>query len=351
MINIEIKELKNSKIEIIGTIPADEFEGYREKAVKNLSSNIKIPGFRKGHVPEKVLVQKAGESAILEEMADIALQKEYPGIITKNKIEAIGAPKISITKIAKGNPLEFKVVVSVMPNIELADYKAIAKKIINKSGKKDTIEVTDKEIEDTIMEIRKMRAKTVGNEKDKDNKSEKSKTELPELDDKFVKTLGDFKTVRDFKTKLKENIQKEKEQKARDKKKGEIIENIIKDSNIPLPDVLVESELDRMIAQFKDDIIRAGGTLEEYMKHIKKSIEEIRKEWRTDAEKRAKSQLILNKIATIEKITAPKEEVEKQVNHLIEHYKDADPERARIYVDTILTNEKVFEFLEKQGAK
>jgi trigger factor len=359
---IEIKKLENSEIEITGAIPTKDLVVHKEKAVKNLSANIKVQGFRKGHVPENILVQKIGEGAILEEMAELALRDEYPKIVIENKIDAIGRPEVSITKIAKDNPLEFKIKVAVMPEVELADYKAIAKKIM---AKKESIEVTEKEIEDTIAEIRKMRAQAAAAQKERENEEgnedEKAEVpagtevpltsgkELPEFNDEFVKTLGDFKDVEDFKEKLKSNLKQEKEKKSGDKKKAETIESIIKNSTISLPNILIESELDKMTAQFKDDVMRAGGTFEEYLKHIKKTGEDIRKEWRTDAEKRAKSQLIVNKIAIEEKIIAPKEEIDKQVKQLLEHYKDADPQRARVYIETVLTNEKVFEFLENQG--
>lgn len=340
--NIEIKELGGSEIEITGAIPAETYGAHRGKAVKNLSANIELPGFRKGHIPEKVLVQKMGDMAILEEMADLALRDAYPHIIIDNKIDAIGRPKVVITKIAAGNPLEFKITVAIMPEVKLADYKTIALGILSK---KTEVSVGEKEVEETILEIQRMRFK-----REKGNaKMGTEVEEFPPLDDAFVKTLGDFESVADFKAKLTENIRREKERKELDKKRAEVLEALIKDSEITLPDVLIEAELDKMIAQLKGDIAQAGGTFEEYLKHIKKTDDDVRKEWRTDAEKRGKTQLILNKIAAEEKILAPEDEIAKQVKHLLDHYKDANPERARIYVETMLTNEEVFKFLEKQG--
>ncbi len=343
--NIEIKKLENSEIEITGSIPAKNLEEYRKKAIRKLSENVEMQGFRKGHVPENILMQKIGPEVVLGEMAEMALHDEYPKIIIENKIDAIGRPEVSITKIAEDNPLEFKIKVAVMPKVEIADYKTIAKKIVRE---KESVEITEKEIEDTILEIKKMRKDATDTTKDKKT-SENKDEELPEFNDDFVKTLGDFKNVSDFREKLKINLQKEKESKIKDKKKSKMLEEIIKNSTISLPEILVESELNKMTAQFKDDVMRAGGTFEEYLKHIKKTEEDIRKEWRTDAEKRAKSQLAINKIAIEEKIIASNDDIEKQVTELLNHYKDADPERVRIHVETVLTNEKVFKFLESQG--
>ena len=115
-----------------------------------------------------------------------------------------------------------------------------------------------------------------------------------------------------------------------------------------MPKILVENELHKMQAQFEDDIARAGLKIDDYLKHIKKSKEDLAKEWTPDAEKRAKVQLIITKIALDEKIVADPEVVKKEVDNLLKTYKDATEDRTRAYVEMMLTNEKVFEWLENQ---
>ena len=141
MTNLEIKKLPGSETEISGEIEADVFESFRNEAVKELSAEVKIDGFRPGNAPEKVLINKVGESALLETMAEIALQKEYQKILEENKIFAIGRPQITITKIAKNNPLGFKIKMATVPEITLPDYKKIASGI-KEDGKEN---ITDEE--------------------------------------------------------------------------------------------------------------------------------------------------------------------------------------------------------------
>ena len=169
---------------------------------------------------------------------------------------------------------------------------------------------------------------------------------MPELNDELVKKLGDFKDVSDFKVKIKDILTKEKENKAREKKRLGIADKIISESKMSLPNVIIANELDKMEAQFSSDIEKMGMKVEDYLKHLKKSFEDLRKEWKPDAEKRAKLQIVLNRIAISEKIEADKDEVEKESKHLLEHYKDANPEKAKEYVEMVMTNQKVFEFLE-----
>ncbi len=347
--NIKIKKLPHSEIEIEGEINVDEMERARVKAVKELSENLSIPGFRKGHIPESVIVQKIGEMAIMEEAAEISLGHEYQHIIIDNKIDAIGKPQITLTKIARGNPLGFKINVAVFPELVLADYKKIAKEEMKLVEK---VEITEKEVTDVVNEILKSQAgnnnigTTTQNEEEGDKKPEAK--ELPALTDELVKSLGDFNDVPDFMAKLKENLLKEKESRAAEKKRIKIGEKIVEESKVDLPEILIESELNKMSAQFTGDIERMGLKMDDYLKHIKKTEEEMRKDWRKDAEKRAVLQISLNKIATEEKLIPDQKEIEGEAKHLLEHYKDADPERIRVYVETVLTNEKVFKFLESQ---
>jgi trigger factor len=153
--------------------------------------------------------------------------------------------------------------------------------------------------------------------------------------------------VDDFKTKIKENLLKEKEIKEKDKKRADILEGIIKDSKIEMPKIIVEGELEKMLAQFKDDLAGSGASYDDYLKHIKKTEDDLRKEWRDIAVKRGKSQIILNTIAKENNISATEEEIKKEMENILSHHKDADRFRVRMFVETFLTNDLVFQFLEK----
>jgi trigger factor len=175
-----------------------------------------------------------------------------------------------------------------------------------------------------------------------------AKEELPEFNDDFVKAMGPFQGVEDFKNKLKENIKLEKENQVKEKTRIKIIEKIIEDSAIELPEILIGVELDKILYRMESDITQMGLKFEDYLKHINKTEEDLRKEFRGDAEKKAKLSLILNEIAKMEKIVADEKEVAQEVAAILEHYKDADPERAQIHAENVLTNEKIFQFLENQ---
>ena len=344
-----IKKLDHSEIEVTCSIPSPVWEKYRKQALKSIGEYVKLDGFRKGMIPENVLVSKVGEGAVNEEMAELAISQAYMDILRDNQIDSIGKPKVSITKIATGNPLEFKIVTAVVPEMTLPEYKKIATAEVEKS-KKDKIEVTDKDVEDSILKIRKSRASHEGHDHEKLSPEEHEKAimdSLPEFNDEFVRGLGDFKDIEDFKVKVREMIGENKKDEAREKMRIRIADAIADKTKVELPDIIVETELDRTQSQFSEDIEKMGVKMDDYLKHAKKSLEEIRKDWRPHAEKKAKLQLILNEISKKENIVPTKEEVEAEVSHIIEHYKDADRDRATVYAATVIMNEKVFQWLEK----
>lgn len=350
--NVTIEELKEtSEVAITVTIPKEALALVREEAIANLGKDVEIPGFRKGHVPANILIQKLGEMNILEEAVNIIIPQIYPTIILEKKLAAIGRPKLSLTKLAPGEDAEFKAVTAVLPELTLPDYKKVAKEELAKNT--DTnVEVSNDEVEEAVKIILRNKAHydAVQNTKDPEEaqKIKVSELPIPELTDEHVKTLGAFEDVADFKAKLKENIGKEKELKNRDKTRGALIESLIEKTEGVVPRVLIDAELEKMLGQLKDDVARGGFTFEQYLEQIQKSEEDLRSEWRESAEKKALLQLLLNDIARTEKITADSEQIDKEVAHIKEHHKEADEANIRIYVEQVLTNEQVFKFLEEQ---
>lgn len=343
------ESLPGSLFMIEGELSSEALAAQKNKALEKFQQIVAIDGFRKGHIPEKKLVEHVGELAIVEEEGSLALEKAYEEIIKEVGIMAIGQPRVSITKIAPGQSMGFKIETAVAPEVSLPAYKKLAKAVMTKDEAEIVIE--DTEVEAAIKEIRQNVAhqkfhETAG---DTDHHNHDFKDEdLPELTDDFVKTLGKFESLEDFKAKLKSNILNEKQVKAREKKRIEAMDDIIKDTKVEVPEILIESELIKMIGQFKDSIESMGHTYEQYLEKIKKTDEDIQAEWKPEAKKRATIQLILNKIAADEKLFADEKEVDHQVKELITYYKEADLERMRHYVETMMTNEKVWKFLEAQ---
>jgi FKBP-type peptidyl-prolyl cis-trans isomerase (trigger factor) len=343
--------LPDSEYEIEGEINADIVKEFRKFALESFGQEAKFAGFRPGHVPEKMVVDRFGEVAITEEAGRLALEKHYGEIldkaIDKAKIKPLGSPAVTITKVAPGEAFGFKIKTALMPEVKLKGYGAVAKKIMSE---KTDVAVTDKEIDEAIVDLQKQVAHAEHHEKNPDDHGhDHGDLPLPEVNTEFIKKFGPFETVEAFKEKVKEGITAEKKRKEKEKKRLMVVDELIKTAEVKMPKLLIESELGKMLNELGANLAQMGLNIETYLKHINKTIEDLRKEWVPDAEKRAKTQLILNQVALDEKITVPAEEIQKEVDLVLKQYKDADRTRAEIYIETVLLNEKVWQWFEAQG--
>jgi len=151
---VEIVKLSKSETELKIEVPAEEWQEFLNEVAKELSKDLKIEGFRPGYAPLKLVEEKIGIARILEEAAEHCVHKSYVKAVMENNIEAIGQPEVSILKLAKDNPFEFKAKVTVMPEIKLPDYKKIAVKIERKK-----VSVEEKEVKEALSFVQKSRAK------------------------------------------------------------------------------------------------------------------------------------------------------------------------------------------------
>lgn len=325
-----LKNLPDSEVELIGEVPAEVVGGYRAHALEHIAGDLELPGFRKGKVPHDLALKKVGEIAVLEHAVEDFVKDFYPELVEAQKLDVVGRPDIAITKLAPGNPVGLTFRAALYPEVTLPkDWKTVGAGVPLLPAE----EVKDEEVGQTIESIRQSRKKG---------------EELPELTDEFAKSVGAFETVEALKEQIKKGIGEEKARGMRDKRRGNIIDILVGKVKVEVPKIFVESELDKIMSQMKEDVARFGVTYEDYLKQIGKTEEELRAEFHDQALKRAKLQLTLNKIAAEEKVEADKEAVEKEMKHALEHFPDARPELVRIHIESVMRNEKVLTLLEEQ---
>jgi trigger factor len=369
---ISVETLPGSEVKITGEVPYVYLEKYRKHAVEHVQHGIEIPGFRKGHIPESILIQKVGEMALLSDMAEHSLEDAYRTIVTERKLDVIGHPQVTITKLAKDNPLGFSITVAVVPEVTLPDYKKIAEGINkNKESKEVTEEEITKQVEDILRQkvaYERLQSKAQ-KKKESDEQAndldgatvlptpesvavegEAAELPLPELTDEYVKGLGQpgqFETVAQFREKVKEHLTIQKAQDVDSRHRAKITDAIIDSATVLLPKIMIDSEIGQMFGQMEADLKRAELKIDDYLGHMKKTREDLVNEWTPAAEKRAKLQLVLNAIAKKDAVKADPSIVDHEVSNLLEQHKDADETRVRIYVESVLMNEAVMKMLEE----
>ncbi len=189
------------------------------------------------------------------------------------------------------------------------------------------------------------------------------KVKLPELNDDFAKSFGDFETMKELKGKIRDNIKKEKENKKEQKIESEILEKLVKKSEFDeIPEKLVEHEIDKMIRELKASLQRSSQPgqvkFDDYLESINKTEKELREDFKPKAKKRIKTALAIKKIADKEDIKVSDKEIDQEVEKLKKSYKgqekmlkNLEQQNSRRYLKDLLTNRKVIKFLKDQALK
>ncbi|NTU99363.1 trigger factor, partial [Candidatus Falkowbacteria bacterium] len=155
---VERKDLGKGQVELLIELPAEDFAKYLPKAVEKISAEIKVEGFRPGKASFEVLKAKVGEQAIWEEAARFAINKTLGKAMEQEiKEQVVGQPEVDVVKLAPNNPLEYKVVVALLPEVTLGQYKDLG-------IKKEKVKVDEKDVEKLLGELREMRIKEVASD-------------------------------------------------------------------------------------------------------------------------------------------------------------------------------------------
>ena len=141
--NIKVNLLPRSVAEVTGELALEFVKECRKDAIKEFQKRTTLSGFRPGNIPDEILIKHVGETHLLEEAAEIGIAKEFSNIMKEADVSSIGRPSVSITKLAPGIPLEFKITTALEPKFELPDYKKLATEAA-KEINDEKIEVTDK---------------------------------------------------------------------------------------------------------------------------------------------------------------------------------------------------------------
>jgi FKBP-type peptidyl-prolyl cis-trans isomerase (trigger factor) len=331
------KELPESEVEFSGEIPAADIATYTNAALAHIAEHLELPGFRPGKVPKDMALKKVGEMAVLEEAVELFVKDFYPEFIEAQKIDAVGRPDIRITKLAPNTPVALTIKVTLYPEVSVPkNWKKLADKIPLEAA----ASATDEEVQKTLEDLQKSRAK----------KGEDGKDILPELNDEFAKSIGAFEGLEHLKEQIKKGIGEEKARSARDARRGKLIDALLEDTKVAVPRLFIESELEKILAQMREDVQRFGMTFDDYLKQSGKTEEAIRNDFREQAKKRAKLQLTLNKLAADEKVEADETAIATEMKHALEHFPDANPALVKVHIETVLRNEATLKILEGEVA-
>ncbi|MFE0457726.1 trigger factor [Kitasatospora sp. NPDC058965] len=145
-----VETLNPTRVRLTVEVPFEELKPSLDAAYKKINQQVTVPGFRKGKIPARVIDQRFGRAAVLEETVNDALPRFYTQAVDENKVEVLGQPDITDIKGVEdldANGLTFTAEVDVRPEITLPDFSEISVEV-------DPIEVTDEDVEKSLEQLR-----------------------------------------------------------------------------------------------------------------------------------------------------------------------------------------------------
>ncbi len=421
-----VENLEKNKVKIVVKVDQKDWQDAIQKAYEKTKKDYQLGGFRKGHVPFKVLANTYGVGIFFEDALDIILPREYGAVLDKEtQIDPVDRPDIDILAISDAT-LEFSAVVQCKPDFKLGAYTGL-------EFKKDSVEVSEEEVNAEInakldeagawipvtdrpakkgdqvtidysgsvdgvkfeggtaekqtlllgsgnfipgfeeqvegMNIGEDRDITVKFPEEYHEKSLAGKDavfaiklheitfkEIPALDDESVKDISEFDTVADYKESVKKNIAEKKNSEAESKLENDMIEAIAKNSQVEIPQCMIDNQIEDMIKEFENRLQYQGLKAEDYYKYTGVKRENLQTQYKDMAEKNVLFRLTLEALLKAIQVPVSDEEIDdkiaemaKQAGRSVEEYSKYINEEYRNYLRNDLITTKLFEYLKNNN--
>lgn len=373
-----VEQLSPTRVRINVEVPFDELKPNFDRAYRKLAQQVRIPGFRPGKAPARVIESRIGRAPILDEVVNEAIPVKYMEAVTTGEVRALGRPDIEVTKIEDGDHLAFTAEVDIRPDITIPAFGELSVIV-------DEQELTEDEVNEQLDELRARFGTLTAANRSADNddfvsidlsatvdgedveeastsglsyqvgsgeliegideaiigaESGESRTfttklvagehagkdaqvtvtvqsvkvrELPEADDEFAQLASEFDTIDELKADLRERLGRVKRMQQGVQARDKVLEALLDSTEVPLPDKVVESEVEVR----KHDAVHAldhdEDKLAEFLEAQGTTSEQFDADLRVEAEKAVKTQLILDSIAEAEKIEVNDNELTERI--------------------------------------
>jgi trigger factor len=372
-----VKEaLTPTRVKLTVEVPFEELAPALSAAYKKIASQVRVQGFRPGKVPPRIIDQRVGRAAVLDEAVNDALPRLYSDAASEQEVRPVAQPTVDVTSFADGEPLVFTAEVDVRPEFELPDYEGLAITV-------DAVTVTDDDVAEQLDTLRQRfgtlegvdRPVETGDFVSIDLVAERDgapiadattagmsyevgsdtlvpgldealvglaanasatfdselvgedagpaqvtvtvrsvrKQVLPELDDEFATTASEFDTLDELKAAIRERAASMKQVEQGMQARDKTLETLLDLVEIPLPESAVEAEVEGRLHNMGHELESIGQTLDSYLALQGKDRAEFDAELREGSSTSVKSTFVLDAVATKEELGITDEELTDQV--------------------------------------
>lgn len=388
--NVKMEKLEKNVVKLEIIVEAEKFNEALKKSFAKNAKKFNIPGFRKGKAPLNIVKKYYGEGVLFEDAIDVIYRDTYQKALEENNINPIDYPSIDIVQIGEGKEFIYTAEITVMPEVELGEYKAL-------EVKKNEYNVTDEDVENKLKEAQYRNARVeikedkaiekgdiavidfkgfigdvafeggegtdyeleIGSGTFIDNFEEqltglkagdfkevnvtfpeqygreelngkpakfevKIKTvkvkELPAIDDEFAKEASEFETLEEYRNNIKANLEEANEIRVKKEYEEAVINAAVANAKIDIPEVMINREIDGMLKDLETRLQYQGLDIQTYYQFTNTSEESFRQQMKEVATNKVKTEIVMDKIAEVENITATEEEVKAKAKEMAEMY-------------------------------
>jgi len=374
-----IEELGPTRVRMAIEVPWGDLDHAFGEVYKELGKQVRVPGFRPGKVPNRVLDQRIGRPVVLEQVVQHAIPEVYSEVVRENQVRVLGQPDIEVTRLDDNDTLAFTAEVDVAPQLELPSLESLAVTV-------DDVEVTDEEIDKQVDVMRERFGMLTGVERAAEDgdfvsidleakldgevledgsttgmsyevgsgnlmeglddavrglSADESQTfstallsgpnagrdaevtvtvrsvktkDLPELDDEFAQTASEFDTLAELREDVRTRLARTKALGQGAQARDKIVEHLIETVEVPIPENLVEREIEWRNRAFEQELQQAGMDWDSFLQISGgQGREEYDAEQRTNVEQAVKTQFILDAIADAREVTVDNDDLSAQI--------------------------------------
>ncbi len=388
-----VEPLEGNKVKLSVEVEEQEFEKAVDAAFRKISSEVRVPGFRPGKTPRRLLEARIGVEAARQEALRESLPDYYAEALRQTEVDAIAQPEIDITAGQQQGPVTFDAVVEVRPEVSIAGYKGLKVAIPSPRATEEDVErqidrlrdqfaelkavsrpVQDRDhvtidlhaerdgeavpglsVDDYLYEVGtanlapklddQLRGTKVGNivtfDAEVDDgepvsvrvlvKDVKEKA-LPEVTDEWASEVSEFETLEELRADTTRRISGLKRMQSSLALREEVVKALAELVDLEMPDALVRPEMERRLEELGRRLEAQRTTLPQYLDSVGASEEELVEQIRADAIQGVKAELALRALADAEGLEATAEEIDAEIARIGERI-GQDAARVRRHLD------------------
>src|SRR3989344_1075054 len=331
MVQKNITKQPKSIVEVTVSAPWADISATWDQTLQKLAADVEIAGFRKGTAPINMVEGQLG-SKLQDEVLKLAMPNLLIEALKGTDIVPIDYPKYDLTNFVKGQGISFKATITNRPAVTVGTYKGI------KVAKPALKAVSDEEVKKVIDDLfKRWKARQPAASSPQSTATQNSSTdggsinfqggaqaqsevpvkpvEIDEPGDTFGRAMGAL-SLSDLKDKVRKDLEANVKYNNELDYEEAILQEVEKLTTVELPDILIQDELNRMLVSLQRRVADMGLLLEDYLKGQGKTLDQIKAEWRPQAEKNVRMELGLAEIARQENVVISDQELQAEVEKI-----------------------------------